>query len=161
MFLSLLLIVGLVACGEEPEQASVDPGQLDTVLAEYSADRAAVIAAVGEARGMELQTSNALDRAAARHALDLASHRTATHMGQDGSHPMTRLHEAGAGMSDVREFIFRVESDPEDLGRSAAMAWLAPMKDNGVLTEPGTHVAVAFAPLEDGGCVGVLLLAQR
>jgi hypothetical protein len=161
MFLSLILLVGLAACGEEPERAAVDPGQLDTVLAEHSADRAAVIAAVGEARGTELETTVALDRAAARHALDLASHRTATHMGQDGSHPMARLRDAGAEMSGVSEFIFRVESDPEDLGGSAAAAWLAPIKDNGVLTEPCTHAAVAFAPLEDGGWVGVLLLAQR
>lgn len=64
-------------------------------------------------------------------------------------------------MKGVREFLFRVEGHMDDLGTRAAGTWLAPFEDNGVLTEPCTHAAVAFAPLEDGGCVGVLLLAQR
>ena len=161
MLLSLLLLVGLVACETDSGTPAVDAGQIDAVLSEYSADRAAVMSAISDARGMELATSATLDQAAARHALDLAHHRTATHMGQDGSSPHQRMHEAGGDMRHVREFIFRIEGDPEDLGAAAATTWLAPHDQNAVLTEPCTHAAVAFAPLEEGGCVGVLLLAQR
>jgi len=161
IFLTLCLLLGLVACDSEPEPAAVDPVQSDSLLEEYSAERAVVVAAVGEARGMELATSSALDLAAVRQAMDLASHRTATHMGQDGSSPMDRMRAAGAQMHDVHEFIFRIEGHRDDLGHQAAAAWLAPMEDNPVLTQPCTHAAVAFAPTEDGGCVGVLLLAQR
>ena len=61
----------------------------------------------------------------------------------------------------VREFIFQIEGEPEDLAERALAAWLAPFEDNGVMTEPATHAAVAFAPTADGGYVGGLLLAQR
>jgi uncharacterized protein YkwD len=161
ILLALVLALGLVACESETPEPVIEPAQLDAVLAEYSADRAEVVSAIAEARDLDLQTTEALDRAAARHALDLASHRTSTHMGGDGSSPMERLRHAGAGMKSVREFIFRIEGDRDDLGNRAAKTWLAPVGHNGVLTEPCTHAAVAFAPLEDGGCVGVLLLAQR
>jgi uncharacterized protein YkwD len=160
MLLSFCLLFGLVACESETETYT-DPGQVDAVLSEYAAERAEVIAAIGDARGIELSSSPALDRAAARHALELAGHRTSTHLGADGSSPVERIREAGARMRGVREFIFRIEGDPEDLGRRAAHTWLAPFDDNAVLTEPCTHAAVAFAPLEEGGSVGVLLLAQR
>jgi len=161
LLLSLCLLLGLVACESGTEDPGPDPEQLEAVLEEYNGERTQVILAIGDARGMELATSVELDRAAARHALDLAQHRASSHLGEDGSSPMQRIHEAGCDVQGAREFMFRVEGDPDDLGAYAARTWLAPFKDNGVLTEPCTHAAVAFAPLEDGGCVGVLLLAQR
>ena len=160
ILLSLILMLGLVACEPEryPESST---GEVDAVLVEYSAERATVVSAIADARDLDLQTSEALDRAAASHALDLARHRTSTHLGQDGSSPRERMRRAGSQMRDVREFIFRIEGHCEDLGAMAAGTWLAPHDENAVLTEPATHAAVAFAPLEEGGSVGVLLLAQR
>ena len=161
ILLALVVAIGLVACESDTPEPAIEPGQVDAVLAEYSNDRAEVIAAISEARDLDLETTPGLDRAAARHALDLASHRTSTHIGVDGTSPIERMRMSGSEMKRVREFIFRIEGHRDDLGRRAAKTWLAPMGKNGVLTEPCTHAAVAFAPLEDGGCVGVLLLAQR
>ena len=161
MLLSLFLMLGLMACESDTETPGVDSGQIDTVLQDFSSERAEVVAAISDARGIELDSSSALDYAAARHALDLAGHRTSTHMGEDGTSPMERIHAAGSGMKHVREFIFRIEGHRDDLGHRASKTWLAPFDDNAVMTEPCTHVAVAFAPVEDGGCVGVLLLGQR
>lgn len=161
ILLSLILVFGLAACAPGTEDPGPDPEQLEAVLAKYSSDRSEVLLAIGNARGEELGRSPELDRAAMRHALDLATHRTATHMGEDGSSPAERIREAGGQMEGVREFIFRIEGDRDDLGAIAAATWLAPHDENAVLTEPATHAAVAFAPLEEGGCVGVLLLAQR
>lgn len=161
ILLSALLLVGLVACENEPPAEVVDAGLLDQVLSDYSGARATVVARVADAREAELETSGALDRAAARQALDLSTHRTSTHMGQDGTSPFERMRAEGATLENVREFIFRIEGEPADLGARAAASWLAPFDENGVLTEPATHVAVAFAPVAEGGYVGVLLLAQR
>ena len=161
ILLSLILATGVVACESEPASEAVDTGQLDLVLAEHSGDREAVVERVSEAREQDLDTSVALDRAAARQAVDLARHRTSTHMGHDGTSPFERLRAEGGDLDHVREFIFRIEGEPEDLAARAAASWLAPFEDNAVLTEPATHVAVAFAPVDDGGYVGVLLLAQR
>lgn len=85
LLLSFCMLLGLVACESGTEDPGPDPGQLERVLAEYSDDRSMVISAIGGARGMDLASSPELDRAAARHALDLARHRTSTHMGHDGS----------------------------------------------------------------------------
>lgn len=161
ILLSLILAFGLVACDPGTEDPGPDPEQLAEVLAKYSSDRSEVLLAIGQARGIEFETSEELDRAAMRHALDLSRHRTITHMGDDGSGPAQRIREAGGQIDGVREFIFRIEGDRDDLGAIAAQTWLAPLDDNAVLTEPATHAAVAFAPLDEGGCVGVLLLAQR
>jgi hypothetical protein len=159
--LALLLLLGLAACEDEPAIEAVDAAQLDLVLAEYSDARARVLESVAVARETELAASAALDRAAARQALDLADHRTTTHIGLDGTSPFDRLRAHGGELRDVREFIFRIEGDPEDLAAKAAASWLAPFDDNAVLTEPATHAAVAFAPVDEGGYVGVLLLAHR
>jgi hypothetical protein len=161
LLLLLCLLAGVVACDPGTEDPGPDPDQLEAVLKKYSSNRSEVIVAIGKARGKTLERSVELDRAAARHALDLATHRTSTHMGEDGSWPAQRIREAGGEMQSVREFIFRIEGDRDDLGALAAQTWLAPHDQNAVLTEPCTHAAVAFAPLEEGGCVGVLLLAQR
>ena len=161
LLLLLCLLAGLIACAPGSEDPGPDAEQLEAVLKKYSGDRSEVLLAIGNARGTELGRSAKLDRAAARHALDLAGHRTSTHMGQDGSGPAQRIREAGDRMRDVHEFIFRIEGDRDDLGAIAAQTWLAPHEQNAVLTEPCTHAAVAFAPLDEGGYVGVLLLAQR
>lgn len=156
-----LLLLGLVACENEPVTVAVDTGQLDLVLGDYADERAQVIETVSAARGIELQNSGALDRAAARQALDLASHRESTHLGQDGSSPFDRVVAEGGELDQVREFIFRIEGQPDDLAARAASSWLAPFERNAVLIEPATHAAVAFAPVAEGGYVGVLLLAQH
>jgi hypothetical protein len=161
ILLSLALMGGLVGCESEPMDQGVDANRIDTALTDYAADRGQVISSIADARDIELTTSTALDRSAARHALDLADRRVSTHIGSDGSSPMERLSDAGMEMDGVREFIFQIRGEPKDLAGSALATWLAPFKDNGVLTEPATHAAVAFAPTEDGGYVGVLLLAQR
>ena len=159
--LSLLLLLGLVACESEPAEDAVDVSRLDQVLDDYSTERARVVESVSDARESALETSAALDRAAARQALDLAAHRTTTHVGRDGTSPFDRVRAEGGDLDEVREFIFRVEGDPEDLADRAAASWLAPFEDNAVRAVPATHVAVAFAPVNEGGYVGVLLLAQR
>ena len=161
ILLSLALIGGLVACESEPMDTGVDTNRIDTVLDEHAGDRGQVISTLAAARDTELNTSTALDRAAARHALDLADRRVSTHIGSDGSSPRERLSDAGLVMDGVREFIFQIQGEPEDLAERALATWLAPFEGNGVLTEPATHAAVAFAPTETGGYVGVLLLAQR
>jgi len=139
----------------------VNANSIDTVLNEHAADRDQVISSLADARDIELGTSTALDRAAARHAIDLADRRLSTHIGSDGSSPRERLSDAGVRMDGVREFIFQIQGEPENLAERALAAWLAPFEDNAVLTEPATHAAVAFAPIAEGGYVGVLLLAQR
>jgi uncharacterized protein YkwD len=161
ILLSLALLCGLAACESEPMDTGVDANSIDTVLNEHAADRDQVISSLADARDIELTTSTALDRAAARHALDLADRRMSTHIGRDGSSPRERLSDAGAEIDGVREFIFQIQGEPENLAERALATWLAPFEDNAVLTEPATHAAVAFAPTEDGGYVGVLLLAQR
>ncbi|RKZ13344.1 hypothetical protein DRQ53_13455 [bacterium] len=167
ILLSLILLVGLAACESDTPDPVADPGQIDQALSEFASARSQVIQSLGEARGADLSESAALDRAAARHALDLATHRTSTHIGLDGSSPGERIASHGGQMDRQREFIFRIEGDPgdqsdyADLADRALATWLAPLPDNAVLTESATHAAVAFAPTRDGGYVGVLLLAQR
>ncbi len=167
ILLSLLLLVGLTACESDTPDTVAGPGQIDQVLDEFVSARSQVIQSLGDARGTDLSASAALDRAAARHALDLATHRTSTHLGLDGSSPRERIASHGGQMNRQREFIFRIEGDPgdqadhTDLADRALATWLAPLPDNAVLTESATHAAVAFAPTMDGGYVGVLLLAQR
>jgi uncharacterized protein YkwD len=107
ILLSLALLCGLAACESEPMDTGVDANSIDTVLNEHAADRDQVISSLADARDIELTTSTALDRAAARHALDLADRRMSTHIGRDGSSPRERLSDAGAEIDGVREFIFQ------------------------------------------------------
>jgi uncharacterized protein YkwD len=163
---SLLLLgslTSLVACesSPEPEATSADAGRIDGVLDEYATARAEVLSSIAAARDLDLTNDRTLDRAAARHALDLAERRETSHLGSDGSSPQSRLRASGFAGRQAREFLFQIQGEPEDLGASAAKSWLAPFEDNGVLTEPATHAGVAFAPTSDGGYVGVLILAQR
>jgi uncharacterized protein YkwD len=166
---SLLLLGGLagltslVACESSPETEATpaDAGQIDGVLDEYATARAEVLSSIAAARNLDLATDRTLDRAAARHALDLAERSESSHIGADGSSPQARLQASGFAGRHAREFLFQIQGEPADLGASAAKSWLAPFEDNGVLTEPATHAGVAFAPTADGGYVGVLILAQR
>jgi len=164
ILVSLFLLVplaGLVACESSPEQSPAGDHQIDAVLDEYASARAEVLSALSKTRGIDLGGDETLARAAARHALDLAERREATHLGTDGSSPRTRLAEMGFATSSAREFLFQIQGEPADLGASAARSWLAPLEGNGVLSEPANRAGVAFAPTADGGYVGVLLLAQR
>lgn len=161
ILVSVLLVTGFAACESSPDSPATDLALVEASLDQFATDRARVIQAVGAAREQELHQTTPLDHAAARHALDLAQHRTSTHMGFDGSSPSQRVAMHGVRMDSVSEFIFQIEGEPDDLGARAAATWLAPFEDNAVRTETATHAAVAFAERTDGGYVGVLLLAQR
>lgn len=171
ILLALTLMAGLsafAACDSGDQDTRTDLTQVASVdravdrsLDEFAAARSEVLAGIDRARGQQLVRNTALDRAAARHALDLAGRRTMTHIGQDGSSPLGRAGAYGAQLGKVSEHIFRIEGEPTDLGDRALAAWVAPFADNAVLTDPATHIAVAFAESPDGGYVGVLLLAQR